>query len=176
MSSTTQVGCLGEDLVAHWLQIQGWTILQRRWRCRWGEIDLIAQAPQEGAQAPLAFVEVKTRSQGNWDANGLLAITAQKQAKLCQTAQLFLAAYPALANLPCRFDVALVCCQRSRSISRESRNISTGESPSVSRFPTPTTRKATSLQMPAQLRLGQPVSFPGYQLTLQSYLEAAFDV
>lgn len=164
----TQVGCLGEDLVAHWLKIQGWTVLQRRWRCRWGEIDLIAQAPDQATQASLAFVEVKTRSRGNWDADGLLAITPQKQAKLCQTAQLFLAAHPALANLPCRFDVALVCCQRSRSVSP-------GES-HVSRFPTATTRKASQLQMPAQLRLGQPVRFPGYQLTLQNYLEAAFDV
>lgn len=37
------IGNAGEDLVAQWLQSQGWVILYRRWRCRWGEIDIIAQ-------------------------------------------------------------------------------------------------------------------------------------
>ena len=37
------IGNIGEDLVAKWLQSTGWEILHRRFWCRWGEIDIIAQ-------------------------------------------------------------------------------------------------------------------------------------
>jgi len=40
------IGVLGEELVAQWLQSTGWVILHRRWRCRWGEIDIIASQEQ----------------------------------------------------------------------------------------------------------------------------------
>ncbi len=104
------IGELGEEMVAQWLQAQGWEILYRRWRCRWGELDLVAlQCPElPSMERLLVFVEVKTRRWGNWDANGLLSITPQKQAKILQVAQIFLAAHPDWASFPCRFDVALV--------------------------------------------------------------------
>lgn len=90
--STQDIGILAEAIVAQWLIGQGWQILQRRWHCRWGELDLIAQIESsrlQPTQAALAFVEVKARSSGNWDNGGLLAITPQKQAKLWQAAQFF---------------------------------------------------------------------------------------
>lgn len=147
----TEIGKLGEKLVAHWLEGQGWVILYQRWHCRWGEIDLIARAQSSGE---LVFVEVKTRSRGNWDAGGLLAITPQKQDKLCHSAALFLSEHPDLAEFPCRFDVALVLCRRSQVLSHKS---------SVEEFPL------------TELRLGQPILWQGYQLTLENYLPSAFD-
>ena len=112
------IGHLGEDLVAQWLQATGWIILHRRFSCRWGEIDIIAEYDRGAIgelstqHSILAFVEVKTRSSGSWDAGGRSAITPQKQAKICRTAGIFLAQYPEKADYSCRFDVAIVYCQR----------------------------------------------------------------
>lgn len=176
-SRLPNLGLLGEQLVAQWLQSQDWVILHHRWRCRWGEIDLIAQlgemerrgdggiSPDPSYRSTLAFVEVKTRSKGNWDADGLLAITPAKQAKLWQTAALFLAERPDLASLPCRFDVALV---NSMRLPQRWRDDDTNTSDS-------SLANSNVIQLPA-VQLGQPVFVAGYQLILQDYLVSAFDI
>ncbi|MFN6274145.1 MAG: YraN family protein [Microcystis sp.] len=138
----TTVGELGENLVADWLQLQQWHILQRRWRSGGGEIDLIVLSK---SQAILAFVEVKTRSAGNWDLGGKLAIDDRKQGRIYESAQIFLSFYPQWFDLTCRFDVALVSCQKSSLLA-------------LPEF---------SLDYPCQLQAG-------YQLQLQEYLVAVF--
>lgn len=97
------VGQAGEAAVGQWLQARGWQIRHQRWRCRGGELDLIATQNQQ-----LIFVEVKTRQDFNWDANGLLAITPTKQQRLWRAAETFLARFPQYQDWPCRFDLALV--------------------------------------------------------------------
>ncbi|HCF27932.1 MAG TPA: YraN family protein [Cyanobacteria bacterium UBA11049] len=180
------IGVLGEDIVAQWLQSTGWTILHRRWRCRWGELDLVARLdphyetaggsegsegawllgrnPKSKIELPLlAFVEVKTRSKNNWDVGGLLAITPQKQAKLWQAAQCFLTAYPDFADYPCRFDVALVSCQKLP-------NRQQSQSPETAL----TTAEAIDLSS-LSIQLGQAIKFAGCQVVLQEYFPSAFD-
>jgi len=136
------LGELGEQVTAQWLQHQGWDILASRWRCRWGELDLIAYNPATG----LIFVEVKTRQSKNWDADGLCAITPQKQRKLYRTAQMFLSAYPQFSELACRFDLALV---KARLLSAES--------------------DCQDILPPVNLNF--PILWQGYELTLTTYLE-----
>jgi putative endonuclease len=103
-------GKQGEEVVAQWLKERGGEILHHRWRWKRGEIDLIAIEANI-----LLFIEVKTRNRSNWDADGLLAITPQKQATIVRSAELFLLKHPHLAEYPCRFDVAIV---RHQPISR----------------------------------------------------------
>jgi putative endonuclease len=98
------IGTQGENLVADWLVTKQAVVLQRRWRKRSAEVDLIAQK----ADGTLLFIEVKTRSAGNWDRGGLLAIDRRKQQKIILGAHLFLGCYPELSGCNCRFDVALV--------------------------------------------------------------------
>jgi putative endonuclease len=59
------IGIAGEDLVAEWLQSNGWVILHRRWRYRNGEIDIIAQydgQQQTSKQGEKALQEGKSNT------------------------------------------------------------------------------------------------------------------
>lgn len=154
------IGTLGEQLVARWLQLKNYQLLAYNWHCRWGEIDLIAQNRTSGA---IAFVEVKTRSANNWDADGSLAINPSKQQKLIHTADLFLAKQPLLAELPCRFDVGLVSYQ-----SCDARDQTTSA-------PFPIQDANSYFAQIQQLEIGQAIVMPPYKLTIKDYLIAAFD-
>ena len=89
-----------ENLAAEFLERRGFTILERNYRCRFGEIDIIASS---GAQ--LVFVEVRARrSEAFGGAAG--SITAAKRRRLVATARHYLAARR--VDRACRFDVVLV--------------------------------------------------------------------
>jgi len=164
--------------VAQWLRTQGCEILYQRWHCRQGELDLIARQTQQTQPQPqpiLLFIEVKTRSARNWDANGLLAITPKKQAKLWQAASLFLADHPILADLPCRFDVALVSYRWQSAKSQPlppDRPTTQGLYTHFYPQPSSSTKQSTALSMKSD-RNDSTVS--GYQLILKDYIQSAFE-
>lgn len=98
--STKQDGDWGEALAAEYLEARGCRIVEREWRCRFGEIDLIAE--QEGA---LLFVEVKLRTNLRYGMPRE-SVTAKKQEKLRSAALLYLSMHG--LDAPARFDVAEV--------------------------------------------------------------------
>ncbi len=91
-----------EKRAAAYLTKQGFEILEKNYRCRLGEIDIIAM---DGSY--LCFVEVKYRS-SNTAGYPAEAVGAAKQRKIYQTALVYLKQHQLPLNTPCRFDVAAV--------------------------------------------------------------------
>lgn len=79
-----QVGRVGERLAAQALSERGYHILEHNFRCRLGEIDLVAEDAHD-----LVFVEVKTR-RGNSHGLPEEAVTYAKRRKLVQVASYYL--------------------------------------------------------------------------------------
>lgn len=101
-SETTLLGRWGEAQVAEYLHKKGYRLIASGYRCRMGEIDLIAR------KGPyLAFVEVKLRRDAKF-ATAREQVTAAKQRKILVTAEHFLAQHPEMGEYRCRFDVAEV--------------------------------------------------------------------
>ena len=93
-------GQVGEDDALRYLAQNGLTMVERNFRCKGGEIDLVMQQ-----QAMLVFVEVRKRT-GNRHGGAAASVTASKQARLILAAQIYLQRYK---NPPaCRFDVVAI--------------------------------------------------------------------
>ena len=100
-------GDWGEALVAGYLRRQGYAIVAAKYRCRFGEIDLIARDGET-----LCFVEVKERG-GTEHGLPREFVTAAKQRRLRTTAQFYLASHD--PDAVCRFDVAEVYADQGRT-------------------------------------------------------------
>jgi len=92
------LGSSGEDAAAALLKRSGYRIVERNYRCRYGEIDIIAVD-----RGTIAFVEVKTRTSHAFGtpAEG---VDAKKQRHIAETAQYYLAE-KGLEDREARFDV-----------------------------------------------------------------------
>jgi len=93
------LGARAEDLCAGLMRAAGLRVLERNWRCRLGEIDLVAEE-----RGTLVFAEVRMRSRPGFGGAGE-SVTAAKRQRLLAAARLYLARRP---DAPCRFDVFLV--------------------------------------------------------------------
>ena len=80
-----EIGALGEQLAVDHLQALGLRVLARNWRCRYGELDVIAADARSAV-----FVEVKTRTNDQFGGVAQ-AVTAQKVRRLRRLAGLWLA-------------------------------------------------------------------------------------
>ncbi len=98
-SSRNLAGGAAEDLAARYLEGRGLAIVERNWRCRAGEIDLVAR---DGAT--LVFVEVRLRTSAAFG-GARASVDAHKRQRILRAARTYLAGR---ADLPCRCDVVLL--------------------------------------------------------------------
>ncbi len=104
--SRRALGQSGEDQAAAWYEANGYEVVTRNWRCRDGEIDVIARRGRTHV-----FCEVKARTS---DAFGIPAeaVTPRKQARIRRLAARWLADNAIGASGPVRFDVAAILAGR----------------------------------------------------------------
>lgn len=93
-------GRAGEDEALEYLTQRGLTLVERNFRCKGGEIDLIMQQ-----HSMLVFVEVRKRAD-NRHGGAAASVTPAKQGRLIIAAQIYLQRY----RMPpaCRFDVVAI--------------------------------------------------------------------
>ena len=95
----TELGAWGEQKAAEYLERNGYRITGRNYRCRMGEIDLIARK-----DAVLTFVEVKLRKNA-YHGEAREFVTSSKQHKLILAARHYIMNHPHAEELSLRFDV-----------------------------------------------------------------------
>jgi putative endonuclease len=98
-----RIGLRAEDAAAAYLQAQGAHILLRNYRCRCGELDIVAGL----GDGELAIVEVRTRSSSAYG-GAAASVDAAKRQRLIRAASYLLQQRKDLARLRARFDVIVV--------------------------------------------------------------------
>src|ERR1700682_5592239 len=91
-----RTGLSAETRAAAFLMAKGYRILAKRFRTRYGEIDIVARK-----RSLIAFIEVKARA--NLD-DAAYAVTPRQQHRIIEAAQAWLMAHPEHANFDLRFD------------------------------------------------------------------------
>jgi len=100
MNHRSELGKFGEDFACEYLKRQGYKIQFRNFRCRIGEIDIIAVKDDV-----LSFIEVKTRQSKMYGAP-CEAVNVAKQRKIYRCAELYMQSKGIILNMPVlSFDV-----------------------------------------------------------------------
>jgi putative endonuclease len=100
---TQIIGNHAEALAEEYLKKQGLLIRERNYRCKVGEIDIIAQDRKEG----IIFVEVRYRHSKDYG-SAAETVTPPKQHKIMRTAEYYLNMNNLFEKVPCRFDVIAI--------------------------------------------------------------------
>ncbi len=100
MISKTSQGTASEDLACRYLEDQGLILMERNYRCRVGELDLIMRDQQH-----LVFVEVRSRRSSRYGTPAE-TVTVSKQRRLIRAASYYLQRHR--FNMPCRFDIIAI--------------------------------------------------------------------
>ncbi len=108
-----RLGKLGEQKAAEYLKQKGYRIRERNFRCREGEIDLIADHGEY-----LVFVEVKSRYATEEMINPLISMTRKKCNRIRLLGQTYLARHKIRTKQP-RFDVIGIVFQNQKQYSLE---------------------------------------------------------
>lgn len=95
-----KTGDIGEEAAANYLVKKGYSIIARNFKCKTGELDIVAM----NSEGILAFVEVKSRKSTDY---GLpcQAVSEKKRQRLIRTAQFFLLKNPQLRRFQPRMDI-----------------------------------------------------------------------
>lgn len=100
--TTTVLGRRAEDRALAYLEAQGLVLLERNYRCRGGELDLVML---DGPT--LVLVEVRSRS-GNRYGGAAASVDGRKQRRFVLAARHLLRCRPAYRSRPARFDVVAI--------------------------------------------------------------------
>ena len=100
--NTNTIGQNAEDLALAFLTNNGMQLVERNYRCKVGELDLIMQHNNQ-----LVFVEVRYRKHTGFG-SGAETIDYRKQQKIIKSAEHFLQSHSKYSKLPCRVDVVSI--------------------------------------------------------------------
>lgn len=110
MTGRQRLGRWGENLAANELAQRGYTILDRNWRCAYGELDLIARDA-----AWLVAIEVRTRRSQAFGSPEE-SLTAAKQARLAAAMQIYVQSVG--WSGPWRIDVVAIVVREHNQVDR----------------------------------------------------------
>lgn len=97
--NSLNIGTIGEERATDYLLKNGYRILERNYRCRAGEIDIVAKRAEY-----IVFVEVKSRIAGPENISPLISVTRAKQNRIRKLGEIFLN-HREVSGFQPRFDV-----------------------------------------------------------------------
>lgn len=101
-ATRSEKGLRGEDEARRYLEAMGWRILATRWRCRFGELDIVARDDRT-----LVFVEVRSRGSSRCGYPEE-TIGWTKRQRLIRAVGCWLIGHGGVGNTHCRFDVIAI--------------------------------------------------------------------